>query len=90
MKMNATEITARREQIKTTRANIKTVVNIYCETSARTPAETIAAIVEQIGYNTAREAIAEIVNTVAGDYRSGDRVWLTFDGPAIIDATPAG
>lgn len=31
MKMNATEITARREQIKTTRANIKTVVNIYSE-----------------------------------------------------------
>lgn len=29
MKMNATEIAARREQIKTTRANIKTVVNIY-------------------------------------------------------------
>ena len=27
--------------------------------------------------------------TDAGDYRSGDRVWLTFDGPAIIDATPA-
>ena len=42
MKMNATEITARREQIKTTRANIKTVVNIYCETSDRTPAETEA------------------------------------------------
>ena len=46
MKMNATEITARREQIKTTRANIKTVVNIYRETSGRTPAETVAAIVE--------------------------------------------
>lgn len=175
MKMNATEITARREQIKTTRANIKTVVNIYCETSARTPAETIAAIVERLGYDTAREAIAEIINTVgewdgriwpssrdwaatietaatrdelesksiyqpaeihpahinqlaqamskyappapqeqeapaqeaqdtaedtrgecwiwytdAGDYRSGDRVQLTFDGPAVIDATPAG
>ena len=72
MKMNATEITARREQIKTTRANIKTVVNIYCETSARTPAETVAAIVEQIGYDTAREAIAEIVNTV-GEWDG--RIW---------------
>lgn len=72
MKMNATEITARREQIKTTRANIKTVVNIYCETSDRTPAETVAAIVEQIGYDTAREAIAEIVNTV-GEWDG--RVW---------------
>lgn len=28
--------------------------------------------------------------TDAGDYRSGDRVHLTFDGPAVIDATPAG
>ena len=54
MKMNATEITARREQIKTTRANIKTVVNIYSETSDRTPAETVAAIVKQIGYDSAR------------------------------------
>ena len=72
MKMNATEITARREQIKTTRANIKTVVNIYSETSDRTPAETVAAIVEQIGYDTAREAIAEIVNTV-GEWDG--RIW---------------
>lgn len=72
MKMNATEITARREQIKTTRANIKTVVNIYSETSDRTPTETVAAIVEQIGYDTAREAIAEIVNTV-GEWDG--RIW---------------
>lgn len=28
--------------------------------------------------------------TDAGDYRSGDHVQLTFDGPAVIDATPAG
>lgn len=28
--------------------------------------------------------------TDAGDYRSGERVQLTFDGPAVIDATPAG
>ena len=26
--------------------------------------------------------------TDAGDYRSGDLVQLTFDGPAVIDATP--
>ena len=72
MKMNATEITARREQIKTTRANIKTVVNIYSETSDRTPAETVAAIVERLGYDTAREAIAEIINTV-GEWDG--RIW---------------
>lgn len=72
MKMNATEITARREQIKTTRANIATVSRIYCETSDRTPAETVAAIVERLGYDTAREAIAEIVNTV-GEWDG--RIW---------------
>lgn len=27
--------------------------------------------------------------TDTGDYRSGDRVQLTFDGSAVIDATPA-
>lgn len=72
MKMNATEITARREQIKTTRANIKTVVNIYRDTCEQTPAETVAAIVERLGYDTAREAIAEIVNTV-GEWDG--RIW---------------
>lgn len=72
MKMNATEITARREQIKTTRANIKTVVDIYRETIGQTPAETVAAIVERLGYDTAREAIAEIVNTV-GEWDG--RIW---------------
>ena len=72
MKMNATEIAARREQIKTTRANIKTVVSIYRETIEQTPAETVAAIVERLGYDTAREAIAEIVNTV-GEWDG--RIW---------------
>ena len=28
--------------------------------------------------------------TDAGDYSRGDRVQLMFDGPAVIDATPAG
>lgn len=27
--------------------------------------------------------------TDAGDYSTGDRVQITFDGPAVIDATPA-
>ena len=67
MKMNATEITARREQIKTTRQNMETVVSIYLDTSEQTPADTVAAIVARLGYDTAREAIAEIVNTV-GDW----------------------
>lgn len=72
MKMNATEITARREQIKTTRANIKTVTRIYRETSDQTPAETVAEIVTALGYDAAREAVAEIVNTV-GEWDG--RIW---------------
>lgn len=28
--------------------------------------------------------------TDAGDYCTGDRVQIVFDGPAVIDATPAG
>lgn len=72
MKMNAAEITARREQIKTTRANIKTVVNIYRETIGQTPAETVAEIVAALGYDAAREAVAEIVNTV-GEWDG--RIW---------------
>lgn len=72
MKMNAAEITARREQIKTTRANIKTVVNIYRETIGQTTAETVAEIVAALGYDAAREAVAEIVNTV-GEWDG--RIW---------------
>lgn len=93
MKMNATEITARREQIKTTRANIKTVVNIYCETSDRTPAETVAAIVERLGYDTAREAIAEIVNSVGewdGRIYPSSREWAaTIETAATRDELEA-
>lgn len=93
MKMNATEIAARREQIKTTRANIKTVVNIYCETSDRTPAETVAAIVDRLGYDTAREAIAEIVNSVGewdGRVSRSSREWAaTIETAATRDELEA-
>ncbi len=93
MKMNATEIAARREQIKTTRANIKTVVNIYSETSDRTPAETVAAIVERLGYDTARESIAEIVNSVGewdGRIWPSSREWAaTIENAATRDELEA-
>ena len=29
-------------------------------------------------------------STAAGDYSTGDRVQIVFDGPAVIAATPAG
>ena len=70
MKMNATEITARREQIKTTRAG--SAGHRRDHEAGRSRAETVAAIVKQIGYDTAREAIAEIVNTV-GEWDG--RIW---------------
>lgn len=93
MKMNATEITARREQIKTTRANIKTVVNIYRETSDRTPAETVAEIVAALGYDAAREAVAEIVNTVGswdGRIWPSSREWAaTIETAATRDELEA-
>lgn len=93
MKMNATEIAARREQIKTTRANIKTVVNIYCETAEQTPAETVAAIVDRLGYDTAREAIAEIVNSVGewdGRIYPSSREWAaTIETAATRDELEA-
>lgn len=93
MKMNATEIAARREQIKTTRANIKTVVSIYCETIEQTPAETVAAIVERLGYDTAREAIAEIVNSVGewdGRIYPSSREWAaTVETAATRDELEA-
>ena len=93
MKMNATEITARREQIKTTRANIKTVVNIYRETIGQTPAETVAEIVAALGYDAAREAVAEIVNTIGewdGRIYPSSREWAaTIETAATRDELEA-
>lgn len=62
MKMNATEITARREQIKTTRANIKTVTRIYRETSDQTPAE----IMQQAGAVELSQRVALYVPSTQG------------------------
>lgn len=66
-----------------------------------TPAEIRAAAAEglRIDYNAGRGHVIRCrkaanvsgwITAVAGDYRSGERVQLTFDGPAVIDATPAG
>ena len=54
------------------------MVNIYRETSDRTPAETVAEIVAALGYDAAREAVAEIVNTVGswdGRIYPSSRAW---------------
>ena len=64
MKMNATERTERREQIKATKAHLETVVEVFKATREETPAATVAELVTRLGYETAREAVAELVNTV--------------------------
>lgn len=59
-----------------------------------TPAEIVA--VERVSADTdavtGEDTRGEcwIWYTDAGDYSTGDRVQITFDGPAVIDATPAG
>lgn len=64
MKMNATDRTERREQIKATKAHLETVVEVFNATREGTPAATVAELVNRLGYETAREAVAELVNTV--------------------------
>lgn len=64
MKMNATERTEHREQIKATKAHLETVVEVFKATREETPAATVAEMVNRLGYETAREAVAELVNTV--------------------------
>lgn len=76
--MNATEREALREQIKTTRQNLRTVIEVYQNTREKTPAETVAELVNRLGYDVARETVAELVNTVGswdGRISSAVRNW---------------
>lgn len=50
--------------IRTMHQNHAAVVTCYREHRDETPAETVAALVESIGYDAARVAVAEIVNAV--------------------------
>lgn len=75
MKMNSTERTQRREQVKATKANLETVVEVFLSTRWSTPAVTVSALVNRLGVDVAREAVAELVNTVgARDGRVSDSV----------------
>lgn len=89
MKMNATDRNALHKQIMMTRVNIQTVVDVYQKTREHTPAETVAAIVERLGYDTACEAIAEIVNTTSewdGRISRSSRAWAaTIESAATPD-----
>lgn len=56
-----------RELIKAKRENRKVLIEVYSETREKTPADTVNAFVERVGYDTARIAIAELVSCV-GEY----------------------
>lgn len=89
MKITATERMERIAQRKTTAANLETVVEVFKATRNETPAATVAALIEKMGYAVAVEAVAELVNTVgAWDARifPSVREWASEQPTA---ATPA-
>lgn len=65
MKMNINaDLETRRQQIQITRANLAALVETYQQTREGTPAETVAALVSRLGYDTAAETMAELINSV--------------------------
>lgn len=64
---------------KAIRANVETVENIYAESISGTPAETVKKIVSAIGYESAVEIIASMVNRLAWDGRISDhaKAWAS-------------
>lgn len=82
-----------REEVKKVNQNMKAVVAIYKETREGTPEETVAAIIEKLGYTEAIETIAAIVRTVGDwDGRVYDyvRTWaaenFAYDQKELMDA----
>ena len=67
MKITATERDTRRNQITATRSNLATIVDTFTATRSTAPAQTVAELVNRMGYDVAREAVAELVNLV-GDW----------------------
>ena len=64
--------------IRATRAHLQTVVDVYATTREEGPDATVAALVAGLGYDTAAETVAELVNTVGTwDARVSDhsRAW---------------
>lgn len=72
MKMNANEREARIGQIRTTRARKNVLRDVYLATWEGSPADTVAELVDRLGYDAARETVAELINMV-GDWDG--RVW---------------
>lgn len=78
MKFRGISIEDRRAVKKAIRSNFSTVCEKYAENRTGTPADTIAEIVDAIGYDSAVVTIAEIVNTVGtwdGRISADSRAW---------------
>lgn len=78
MKFRGIAIEDRRAVKKAIRSNFSTVCEKYAENRTGTPADTIAEIVNAIGYDSAVVTIAEIVNTVGtwdGRISADSRAW---------------
>lgn len=78
MKFRGIAIEDRRAVKKAIHSNFSTVCEKYAENRTGTPADTIAEIVNAIGYDSAVVTIAEIVNTVGtwdGRISADSRAW---------------
>ena len=78
MKFRGIAIEDRRAVKKAIRSNFSIVCEKYAENRTGTPADTIAEIVDAIGYDSAVVTIAEIVNTVGtwdGRVSADSRAW---------------
>lgn len=70
---------------KAIRANVETVENIYAESISGTPAETVKKIVSAIGYESAVEIIASMVNRISawdGRISRTAKEWASTQGNA--------
>lgn len=62
--LKAMELDARIEARNKIKDNRKTLLSCYHSTQEQAPSDTIAALVEHIGYTEAVETVAELVNCV--------------------------
>lgn len=66
----------KREALKAIRSNMKVLIESYRETDS--PSDTVAKLIDKIGYTAAEETIAELINTVGewdGRIDRSTRAW---------------
>lgn len=59
------ELTERREAVRTIKTNREIIGDCYSATRSATPADTVNALVERVGFKTAVETVAELVNSIS-------------------------